>query len=449
MQPREWLLTMTKEVGTHARAPDAGAAQAPAPASGNASDQLKEVRDLRRRVQIGVYSAVLGLQLINYFVLGLTTLQISVSVVAGFGITIAAVEGAFVRGLQLRKRSAYPRVLLAELGAVYTVSEAAPLTLAVLHRLLGLRASFITIGRDADNVSLGSVRGMSRECAERFLRSGMPKVREAMRTKQVARLDPSSALSEGMASLHEDVALIPMQALHETMGVLAVAGDKGNRDLKDGQLLSGIGTALGLSLEYLRQKETILHLAYHDALTDLPNRTLFEDRLTVALAQARRKRQMAAVMFLDLDRFKVVNDTVGHAMGDLLLKSVAERLTNLVREGDTVARVGGDEFTLLLPEVARAEDVVEIAERVLDSLRQPWLLDGHEFRVTASIGVAICPTDGEDADSMLTNADTAMYRAKDRGRDSYEFWTPAMATSKTSETDDRSSHALRTAPADP
>lgn len=439
---------MANKVGTHARVPDAGAAQAPAPASGNASDQLKEIRDLRRRVQIGVYSAVLGLQIINFFVLGLNTLQISVSAVAGFGISIAAVEGAFVRGLQARKRSAYPRVLLAELGAVYTVSEAAPLTLAVLHRLLGLRASFITIGHD-DNVSLASVCGMSRECAERFLQSGMPKVWEAVRTKQVARLGPSSALSEGMASPHEDVALIPMEALHETMGVLAVVGDKGNRDLKDGQLLSGIGSALGLSLEYLRQKETILHMAYHDALTDLPNRTLFEDRLNVALAQARRKRQMTAVMFLDLDKFKVVNDTVGHAMGDLLLKSVAQRLTGLVRDSDSVARMGGDEFTLLLPEVARAEEVVEIAERVLDGLRQPWLLDGHEFRITASIGIAMCPTDGEDAESVLTNADTAMYRAKDRGRDNYEFSTPTMAARKMSNRDDRSSHALRTAPADP
>jgi diguanylate cyclase (GGDEF)-like protein len=380
MQPREWLLTMTEEVGTHARGPDAGAAQAPAPASGNASDLLKEVRDLRRRVQIGVYSAVLGLQIINYFVLGLNTLQISVAAVAGFGISIAAVEGAFVRGLQARKRSTYPRVLLAELGAVYTVSEAAPLTLSVLHRLLGLRASFVTFGRDDDNVSLASVCGMSRECAERFLQSAMPKVREAMRTKRVARPGSSSALSEGMASPHEDVALIPMEALHETMGVLAVVGDKGNRDLKDGQLLSGIGTALGLSLEYLRQKETILHMAYHDALTGLPNRALFIDRLTMALAQARRKRGMTALMFLDLDRFKIVNDTVGHAMGDLLLKRVAQRLTGLVRDCDTVARMGGDEFTLLLPEVARAQDVVEIAERVLDSLRQPWLLDGHESR---------------------------------------------------------------------
>ncbi len=175
-----------------------------------------------------------------------------------------------------------------------------------------------------------------------------------------------------------------------------------------------------------RAEETIKHMAYHDSLTDLPNRTLFQDRLTVALAQARRKRRMAAVMFLDLDRFKVVNDTVGHALGDDLLQGVAERLTGLVREGDTVARVGGDEFTLLLAEVERAEDVVEVAERVLDTLRQPWVLNGHEFRITASIGIAMFPNDGEDADSRLRNADTAMYRAKDQGRDNYELYTPKM-----------------------
>lgn len=417
---------MASEVGTQHRVPEAGAADTPASAPASAADHLKEVRDLKRRVQIGVYSAVLGLQAINYFVLGLTTLQVSVSAVVGFGISIAAVEGAFVRGLQLRKRSAYPRVLLAELGAVYTVSEAAPLALAVLHRLLGLRASFITIGSDDDNVSLASVCGMSRERAERSLQSGMPKVREAMRTKQVARLDPSSTLSEGMASPHEDVALIPMEALHETMGVLAVVGDKGNRDLKDGQLLSGIGMALGLSLEYLRQKEAILHMAYHDALTDLPNRTLFEDRLTVALAQARRKRQMAAVMFLDLDRFKVVNDTVGHAMGDLLLKSVGQRLNGLVRDGDTVARVGGDEFTVLLPEVGRVEDVVDVAARILDALRQACTVSGHEFHVTTSIGIAMFPNDGEDAESLLRNADTAMYRAKHQGRDNYKLYSTSI-----------------------
>jgi diguanylate cyclase (GGDEF)-like protein len=203
-------------------------------------------------------------------------------------------------------------------------------------------------------------------------------------------------------------------------------GDKGNRDLKDDQLLSAISVALGLSMENLRQEETILHLAYHDALTDLPNRTLFEDRLTVALAQAHRRNQMLPVMFLDLDRFKQVNDMAGHATGDELLRRVAERLAGLVREGDTVARVGGDEFTLLFPEVAGAEDTMEIAERVLKVFQQPWVLDGHEFHVTTSVGIAMYPNDGEDAESLLRNADTAMYRAKEQGRNNYQLYTPAM-----------------------
>src|SRR3972149_1489746 len=131
-----------------------------------------------------------------------------------------------------------------------------------------------------------------------------------------------------------------------------------------------LGTAFDIT-ERKAAEETIRHLAHHDGLTGLPNRTLFEDRLTVTLAQARRKRRIAAVMFLDLDRFKGGNDTVGHAMGDSLLQSVAERLKGLVREGDTVARVGGDEFTVLLPEVGQVEDAGEGAGRVPETLRPP------------------------------------------------------------------------------
>ena len=186
-----------------------------------------------------------------------------------------------------------------------------------------------------------------------------------------------------------------------------------------------LGTAFDIT-ERKQAEETIRHLAYHDGLTSLPNRTLFEDRLTVTLAQARRKQRLAAVMFLDLDRFKVVNDTVGHAVGDQLLQSVAERLKTLVRDGDTVARVGGDEFTVLLPEVGCMEDAVEVAERILETLRRPWQVNGHEFRITTSIGIAMCPIDGEDAESLIRNADTAMYRAKDSGRDNYQLYTPAM-----------------------
>ena len=186
--------------------------------------------------------------------------------------------------------------------------------------------------------------------------------------------------------------------------------------------------------ERKRAEETIRHRAYHDALTGLPNRTLFVDHLSLALAQARRTGRTMAVMFIDLDRFKLVNDTAGHPEGDGLLVTVGQQLKELVREGDTVARVGGDEFTVLLPEIARVGDAVEVAQRILESLRQPRLRAGHEFNITPSIGITIYPTDdgsaeGEDAETLLTNADIAMYRAKDEGGNRYRIHTPAMNAS--------------------
>ncbi len=169
-----------------------------------------------------------------------------------------------------------------------------------------------------------------------------------------------------------------------------------------GQPLRMVGTIQDIT-ERKRAEETIRHLAYHDALTDLPNRALFEDRVTVALAQVRRKEQLVAMMFLDLDRFKIVNDTVGHTFVDQLLRDVAERLTGLVREGDTVARMGGDEFTVLLPDIVGVEDATEVAKRAIEACRQPWNIDGREFHVTTSIGIAIYPNDGEDAESLILN----------------------------------------------
>jgi diguanylate cyclase (GGDEF)-like protein len=174
-------------------------------------------------------------------------------------------------------------------------------------------------------------------------------------------------------------------------------------------------------------EERMKELVYRDALTGLPNRRLFEDRLAIALAQAHRYRHRIAVVFLDLDRFKQVNDTLGHAAGDQLLKAVAERLTASVREADTVARLAGDEFTLLLPGLNYTEDVGTITRKLLGELRRPFVLDGHDIRVTASGGIALYPEDGEGRDALLKSADTAMYRAKERGRDNFQLFSPAMA----------------------
>jgi diguanylate cyclase (GGDEF)-like protein/PAS domain S-box-containing protein len=169
-------------------------------------------------------------------------------------------------------------------------------------------------------------------------------------------------------------------------------------------------------------EEQIKHLAYHDALTGLPNRLLFKDRVTVALSHAQRDNSRLAVLFLDLDRFKVINDSLGHNIGDQLLQAVASRVQSCVRDSDTLARLGGDEFTLLLPGLVRSDDAAPIADKILDAVRQPFHIEGREFYITTSIGISLYPEDGSDAESLIKNADTAMYQAKEQGRDNYQLF---------------------------
>ena len=169
-------------------------------------------------------------------------------------------------------------------------------------------------------------------------------------------------------------------------------------------------------------EEQIKHLAYHDALTNLPNRLLFKDRLTVALSHAHREQAHLAVLFLDLDRFKVINDSLGHNIGDQLLQAVAARVQACVRESDTVARLGGDEFTVLLPHLQRSEDAAPIAHKIIEAIRHPFHLEGREFFTTTSIGISLFPEDGTDAEELIKNADTAMYQAKELGRDNYQLF---------------------------
>jgi len=170
-------------------------------------------------------------------------------------------------------------------------------------------------------------------------------------------------------------------------------------------------------------EERIRQLAYHDPLTGLPNRTLFYDRMDVALARARRNGDKLAVLLMDLDHFKDVNDSLGHAMGDQLLQAVGERLTTLLRESDTICRMGGDEFLILLTGITSVDDVNRIANRVLEAIRKPFVLDDHQLDVTTSLGVAIYPEDAEDLDTLIRQTDVAMYFAKERGRDNYQRYS--------------------------
>jgi diguanylate cyclase (GGDEF)-like protein/PAS domain S-box-containing protein len=201
--------------------------------------------------------------------------------------------------------------------------------------------------------------------------------------------------------------------------------------------LTIVGTAQDIS-ERKRSEREIHRLAYYDSLTGLPNRVLFKDRVAHAIAHARRYQYHLALLFLDLDRFKMINDTLGHNIGDLLLKHVADRLMESVRHSDSIgrttdtaqtyelARLGGDEFTVLLTNLRDVQDASRVARRILEALARPFSVGGHEVFVTVSIGIAIFPADGDSVDALLKNSDTAMYHAKEQGRNNFQYYSNAM-----------------------
>jgi diguanylate cyclase (GGDEF)-like protein/PAS domain S-box-containing protein len=172
------------------------------------------------------------------------------------------------------------------------------------------------------------------------------------------------------------------------------------------------------------RSQQMLHAAQHDALTGLPNRLLLTERLTQAMSLARRRGTLLALLYLDVDRFKQINDSMGHAIGDQLLRSMAHRMTDCVRESDTVSRHGGDEFIVLLPEVAHGDDATVCAQNLLAALRRPYPIEKLVLRVTVSIGIGVYPTDGADAEAVLRHADRAMFNAKQRGGAQYEILNP-------------------------
>jgi diguanylate cyclase (GGDEF)-like protein len=176
----------------------------------------------------------------------------------------------------------------------------------------------------------------------------------------------------------------------------------------------------------LRAKLEISHLAHHDFLTNLPNRVQLNERLTQATALAYRKQRKLAVLFLDLDRFKSINDSLGHSVGDKLLQGVAQRLRDCVRTSDTVSRQGGDEFVILLAELEHEDDAALIAEKILAALARPFQVCEHTIHVSTSIGISVYPTDSMQADDLIKHADTAMYHAKENGRSQFEFFKPEM-----------------------
>ena len=257
------------------------------------------------------------------------------------------------------------------------------------------------------------------------------------------------------------ILIVPLQYRHQCIGYLSIfraeidtetlwAGQQNQddrnirprqsfeawREIKKGQaqewspddvkLAQALGTHLYMAVMQRRVEDMIRHQASHDPLTGLPNRLLFDRRLSLALVCAHQRGEMLAVMFLDLDRFKTINDTLGHASGDQLLQQVAHRLAKCLKPSDTIARWGGDEFTLILPQVRSAHDATKIAKRIIKALGTPFEFQGQELHITTSIGIALAPYDGEDGETLLKNADMAMYQAKQQGKNDFQLYAPVM-----------------------
>lgn len=197
--------------------------------------------------------------------------------------------------------------------------------------------------------------------------------------------------------------------------------------LKDehGKVLNFVATGKDIT-ERIKDQERLQFMATHDALTELPNRAMLKDRLTHAMEQAERQKGKVILMFLDLDRFKNINDSLGHPTGDTLLKQSAQRLKECVRKGDTIARLGGDEFTVVIEGVNDIDGINRVAQKIITAFKAPFNIDGYEIFSSTSIGITVFPDDGADADTLLKNADTAMYRAKSEGGNSYQYYTHDM-----------------------
>lgn len=220
---------------------------------------------------------------------------------------------------------------------------------------------------------------------------------------------------------------VPVREDESPIAMLCVyAVEESAFSTEDLRFAEAVGHVLSTALQRQRAEQKLAHLAQFDALTGLPNRTLLQDRLAQTIVQSRRKRWHAGALFVDLDRFKLVNDTLGHHQGDALIREVATRLLECVRPGDTVGRISGDEFAVVLADLARPDDAALVAQKILDALARPFDLGGNEAYVSASIGIAAFPEDGDDAEALLKNADIAMYRAKESSRNCYRFFTVEM-----------------------
>ncbi|QWR76802.1 sensor domain-containing protein [Candidatus Magnetomonas plexicatena] len=242
------------------------------------------------------------------------------------------------------------------------------------------------------------------------------------------KTDTSVAANEFSPNNVYSVIIVSLVYGERQMGFIAIASETQHRQWQPEEIvIIKMVSEIFVSAMIRKETEEKLHkLAHYDILTNVPNRMLFNDRLCVAMEQARRHDTMLALLFIDLDRFKKINDTLGHDIGDLLLKEAAGRIELCTRKSDTVARMGGDEFTVIMTNLQRSDDVSRLAAKIITALSAPFFIKQHECSVEASIGISVFPADTDDVVTLLKNADIALYQVKEHGRGDYQFFSPSM-----------------------
>ncbi|MCF6147405.1 MAG: diguanylate cyclase [Candidatus Kuenenia sp.] len=251
---------------------------------------------------------------------------------------------------------------------------------------------------------------------------------EVIHVEDVSKM-PAEAITEKTEFERQSIKsilLLPLIIENKFLGFIGFDNVKsaGKWSEDDVTLLKIMSETFGNAIARIESEKLIRHMAYHDALTKLPNRNLLIDRLKVAMAHAIRSKNIVAIIMLDLDGFKVINDSFGHQTGDSLLKSVAERLTKCLREGDTVARMGGDEFIIVIPDLFQTEDAPLFAQKILEVFRLPFLIGDHEFYITASTGITIFPFYANDTETLFRQADVALYFSKLKGKNTWHIYKP-------------------------